>query len=80
MSIVFIIRNLDTVYIMIIDFYRFRFGRENIDWTTNIVYLYCNEMIEEFDYLEHCTDDNDFEPMDIENYYSDKEYWFKGDD
>ena len=79
MSIVFIIRNLDIIYIIIIDLYRFRFGRENIDWTTNIVYLYCNEMIEEFHYLENCSEDNDCEPKDIDN-YSDQEYWFEGDD
>ena len=80
MSIVFIIRNLDIIYIIIIDLYRFRFGRENIDWASNIVYLYCNEIIEEFDYLEDCFEDNDCEPMDIDNYYSDQEYWFEGDD
>ena len=71
MSIVFIIRNLGIIYIIIIELYRFRFRRENIDWTSNIVYLYCNEMIEEFDYLENCSEDNDCEPMDIDNYYSD---------
>ena len=47
---------------------------------SNIVYLYCNEIIEEFDYLENCSENNDREPMDIDNYYSDQEYWFEGDD
>ena len=80
MSIVFVIRNLDIVYVIIIDLYRFRFNRENIDWTPNIIYLYCNEIIEEFDYLEDCFENNNHGPMDIDNYYSDQEYWFEGDD
>ena len=80
MSIVFVIRNLDIVYVIIIDLYRFRFNRENIDWTPNIIYLYCNEIIEEFDYLEDCFENNNYGPMDIDNYYSDQEYWFEGDD
>ena len=79
MSIIFIIRNLDSVYIMIIDLYRF--GRENVDWSPNIIYLYCTEI----DYLEDCFEEYDFEennyePMDIDNYYSDQEYWFEEDD
>ena len=77
MTIIFIVRNSDSVYIMIIDLYRFRFDRENVDWTPNIFYLYCTE---EIDYLEDCTEEYDYEPMDIDNYYSDQEYWFEGDD
>ena len=38
------------------------------------MYLYCNEIFEEFDYLEDCFEDDDCEPMDIDNYYSDQEY------
>ena len=78
MEIVFIIIHLDIVYVLIIDLYRFRFNRENIDWTSNIVYLYCNKIIEEFHYLEDCFENNDC--MNMDNYYSDQEYWFEGDD
>ena len=34
----------------------------------------------ELDYSEDCSEENDYEPMDIDNYYSDQEYWFEGDD
>ena len=77
MSIIFIFRNLDFIYIMIIDLYRFRLGRENIDMTPSIVYT---EIQEENDYLEDCIEENNCEPMDIDNYYSDQKYWFEGDD
>ena len=80
MAIVFVIINLNIVYIIIIDLYSFRIIRENIDWTPNIIYLYCNEIIEECDYLEDCFENYDWEPMDMDNYYSDQEYWFEGDD
>ena len=80
MKIIFIVRNSDSVYIIFIDPYRYRFGRENIDWTPNTVYLFCTEVLEEIDYLEDCSEENDYEPMDIDNYYSDQEYWFEGDD
>ena len=76
----FIIINPNIIYIIIIDLYSFRINEENIDWTPNIVYLYCNEIFEEFDYLEDCFEDDDCEPMDIDNYYSDQEYWFEGGD
>ena len=80
MTIIFIVRNLDSVYIMIINLYRFRFNQENVEWTPNIFYLYCTENLEEIDYPEDCTEEYDYEPMDIDNYYSDQEYWFEGDD
>ena len=80
MTLIFIVRNSDSVYIMIIDLYRFRFDSENLDWAPNIVYLYCTEILEEIDYPEDCSEENNYEPMDIDNYYSDQEYWFEGDD
>ena len=80
MTIIFIVRNSDSVYIMIIDLYRFRFDRENVDWIPNIIYLYCTEILEEIDYPEDCSEEYDYEPMDIDNYYLDQEYWFEGDD
>ena len=80
MRIIFIVRNSYSVYIMIIDLYRLRFDRENVDWTPKIIYLHCTEMLEEIDYQEDCSEEYDYEPMDIENYYSDQEYWFEGDD
>ena len=46
----------------------------------NIIYLYCTEILEEIDYPEDCSKEYDYEPMDIDNYYSDQEYWFGGDD
>ena len=63
MTIIFIVRNSDSVYIMIINLYRFRFDRENVDWTPNIVYLFCTEILEEIDYPEDCSEEND-SPMD----------------
>ena len=80
MTIIFIVRDSETVYIMIINLYRFRFNRENIDLIPSIVYLFCGERFEELDYSEDCSEENDYEPMDIDNYYSDQEYWFEGDD
>ena len=80
MTIIFIVRNSNSVYTMIIDLYRFRFDKENVDWTPNIIYLYCTEILEEIDYPEDCSEEYDYEPMDIDNYYSDQEYWFEGDD
>ena len=64
MTIIFIIKDLDSVYIMIIDLYRFSINREIL------------EIQEENDYLEDC----DCEPMDVDNYYLDQEYWFEGDE
>ena len=56
MAIVFVIININIIYIIIIDLYSFRINKENIDWTPNIMYLYCNEIIEEYDYLEDCVE------------------------
>ena len=80
MTIIFIVRYSYSVYILIIDLYRFRFDRENVDWTPNIIYLYCTEILEEVDYQADCSEEYDYEPMDIDNYYSDQEYLFEGDD
>ena len=55
MTIIFIVRYSYSVYIMIIDLYRFRFDRENVDWTPNRIYLYCTEILEEIDYPEDCS-------------------------
>ena len=59
MTIIFIVRYSYSVYIMIIDLYRFRFDRENVDWTPNIIYLYCTEILEEIDYQEDCSEEYD---------------------
>ena len=59
MTIIFIVRYSYSVYIMIIDLYRFRFNRENVDWTPNIIYLYCTEIHEEIDYQEDCSEEYD---------------------
>ena len=80
MAIIFIIINQNIINIIIIDLYSFRINEENIDWIPNIIYLYCDEIIEECDYLEDCYENNDWEPINMDNYYLDKEYWFEGDD
>ena len=74
MTIIFIIRYSNSVYIIIIDLYRFRFDRENVDWTPNIIYLYCTEIPEEIDYLEDCSEEYDYEQLGIDNYYLDQKY------
>ena len=80
MAIVFIIINLNTVNIIIIDLYSFRINRENIDWIPNIIYLYCDEIIDDYDYFENCDYLEDCEPLNMDNDYSDQEYWFDGDE
>ena len=83
MAIVFIIINLNIVNIIIIDLYNFRINRENIDWIPNIIYLFCGEIIDDYDYLEDCEPYQyleDCEPLNMDSYYSDQEYWFDGDE
>ena len=83
MAIVFIIINLNIFNIIIIDLYSFRINRENIDWIPNIIYLFCDEIIDDYDYLENYEPDQyleDCEPLKMDNYYSDQEYWFDGDE
>ena len=43
MTIIFIVRDSESVYIMIVNLYRFRFNRENIDLIPSIVYLFCGD-------------------------------------
>ena len=62
MTLIFIIKNLDSDFIYI---WIFRF---NID-TENL------EIQEEID-----SEEENYSPMDMDNYYSDQEYWFEGDD
>ena len=49
MAIVFIIINLNTVNTIIIDLYSFRINRENIDCIPNIIYLYWDEIIDDYE-------------------------------
>ena len=45
--------------------------------------LFCDEIIDDYDYLEECEPDQyleDCEPLNMDNYYSDQEYWFDGDE
>ena len=36
---------------------------------------------ENYDYLEDCFENSkNWEPMNMDNYYSDQEYWFEEDD
>ena len=77
MAIVFIIINLNIVNIIIIDLYSFRINREIIDWIPKIIYLYCDEIIDDYYYLEDC---EDCEPLNMDNDYSDQEYWSDGDE
>ena len=71
MAIIFIIINQNIINIIIIDLYSFRINGENIDWIPNIIYLYCDEIIKECDYLEDCFENNDWEPINMDNYYLD---------
>ena len=67
------------IYIMIIDYYNFMIRIESLDWIPYIfrVPLYCNEIIDDFDNFDNF---EDYEQYPLDNYYSDQEYWFEGDD
>ena len=72
MAIIFIIINQNTINIIIIDLYSFRINRENIDWTPNIIYLYCDEILdkysENYDYSDDCFEySENWEPMNMDN-------------
>ena len=59
MTIIFVIKDLDTDFVYIFIY------RLNTD----------REYLEEIDSEEEVSD-----PMDMDNYYSDQEYWFEGDE
>ena len=69
-----LIRNI--IHIIIIDYYIFIIRIESLDWIPYIfrIPLYCNEIIDDSDNFE------DYEQYPLDNYYSDQEYWFEGDD
>ena len=76
MIILFVILIRNIIHIIIIDYYIFIIRIESLDWIPYIfrIPLYCNEIIDDFDNFE------DYEQYPLDNYYSDQEYWFEGDD
>ena len=76
MIILFVILIRNIIHIIIIDYYSFIIRIESFDWIPYIfrIPLYYNEIINDFDNFE------DYERYPLDNYYSDQEYWFEGDD
>ena len=76
MIILFVILIRNIIHIIIIDYYIFIIRIESLDWIPYIfrIPLYCNEIIDDCDIFE------DYEQYPLDNYYSDQEYWFEGDD
>ena len=76
MIILFVILIRNIIHIIIIDYYSFIIRIESLDWIpyTFRIPLYYNEVIDDFDNFE------DYEQWPLDNYYSNQEYWFEGDD
>ena len=73
MIILFFIFSRNIFHIIIIDYYSFIIRIESLDW----IPLYCNEIIDDFENFDNL---DDYEQYPLDNYYSDQEYWFEGDD
>ena len=76
MTVIVFIQLRNIINIIIIDYYSFMIRIESLDWIPYIIRmpLQCNESIENFEYYE------DYDPYCLDNYYSDQEYWFDGDE
>ena len=76
MTIIVLIFSEILVHIIVINYNIFMIRLENLGWIPYIfrISLYCNEIIDDFDNFE------DYNQYPLDNYYSDQEYWFEGDD
>ena len=79
MMILFVILTRNIFNIIIIDYYSFIIRIECLYWIPYIfrIPLYCNKIIDDFENFDNL---DGYEQYPLDNYYSDHEYWFEGDD